>query len=98
MSLDTVAAIDEALRSEKIRVRVLHQIWEQRRAIPALKGKSPGASTTQVHWLKEDGELALLFAERALRAEEYRLICDLGEEVDRLPIPMDDDIAYTRLQ
>lgn len=99
MSIENISEIEGALRGASIQPRTLHQIWEQRRPVPELQAAKKGETNlVQIPWIQNDSELALLFAKRALEAEEFLLLCDLGREVERLAPPLDKEDSVARLR
>lgn len=92
MSFQNTNDIEEALRSPRVSVRELYQMFDQRLPVPlsgaaarkAGGGAHAGATAPdgarQIPWLQADVDLVKRFVERALEREEFRLVCDVARE------------------
>ena len=85
MSFDNTDEIEEALKSPALSIRDLYAAWERRKPITdPTKRKAGGASRSdngQISWLQDDLSLASEFTKRALKKEEFLLVCDAAREV-----------------
>lgn len=88
MSFQSVADIEEALRSGGVTVRELYSIWDQRQPVAdtarAKGADAPRGGAPHLAWMQGDLSLARRFTERALKKEEFLLVCDASREALRL--------------
>lgn len=88
MATQDIDEVEEALRSNSLSIRALHELWEQRRPVSGpSKRTASGAESSgdgrQVQWIQADPELAWRFTARALEKEEFLLVCDAAREILR---------------
>jgi class 3 adenylate cyclase/tetratricopeptide (TPR) repeat protein len=95
MSFQNVADIEEALRCGGVTLRELYSIWDQRQPVADLTkgkgGEAPRGSALHVAWMQGNLSLARLFTERALKKEEFLLVCDASREALRLEANANED-------
>jgi class 3 adenylate cyclase/tetratricopeptide (TPR) repeat protein len=104
MSFQNIDEIEEALRSDSVSVRTLHEIWEQRQpvAVPANHKSSASAASLghQIAWIQQDSELAATFTRRLLDQQEFLTVCDAAREILRFwnERPGNDSVGLFRVR
>jgi class 3 adenylate cyclase/tetratricopeptide (TPR) repeat protein len=85
MPFSDVHEVEEALRSSRLSVRALHEIWEQRLPVPEPAPRKPakGGDGRLLGWIQEDLRLASHFSRQSFEAEDFQLVCDAAREILR---------------
>jgi class 3 adenylate cyclase/tetratricopeptide (TPR) repeat protein len=86
MSFHDVGEVEEALRTPRLSVRALHEIWEQRLPVPELVPRKPaklGGDGRLIAWIQEDLRLAAHFCRQSFENEDFQLVCDAAREIQR---------------
>ncbi len=86
---ENLSDVEDALREgrcgvggPRLSARLLHSIWEQRRAVSPPSTDKIGIQNEgkQIDWMHHDPSLILRFTSHALEAEEFLLVCDVAQE------------------
>jgi len=109
-NISSVEDVEEVLSSKRPPpVRLLHEIWQQRRNVPEPAARKAGTTAgRQIEWIQSGLKLCRQFVEKAYETREYRLVCDAAGEalrewagkdgtVDSLLMRMCFASAFTRL-
>src|SRR5438477_330383 len=86
MSFHDVGEVEEALRTPRLSVRALHEIWEQRLPVPEPVPRKPtklGGDGRLIAWIQEDLRLAAHFCRQSFENEDFQLVCDAAREILR---------------
>src|SRR5215469_3461071 len=86
MTFENMGELEEALRSGRLSVRSLHDIWEQRQPVPGAAAQKPTAAMSggrQLPWIQGDLGVGASFVRHALAAQEFPLVCDASRELLR---------------
>ena len=79
MSFHNVEEVEQALRTPRLAVRALHEIWDRRLPIPEPaphKTAKPGGDGRLIAWVQEDLRLASHFCRQCFESQDFQLICD----------------------
>jgi len=77
MSFHDVGEVEEALRTPRLSVRALHEIWEQRLPVPEPAPRKPaklGGDGRLIAWIQEDLRLASHFCRQCVGMEDFHLV------------------------
>jgi class 3 adenylate cyclase/tetratricopeptide (TPR) repeat protein len=83
MAFGSVGEIEAALSREPlITSHELNTIWEQRVKVATSNQPAPvdKSSILKLEWIQSNPSLVTRFTERALRRQQYRLVCDVYDE------------------
>ena len=87
MAFQDLNEVEEALRSNQLSSRALHEIWQQRQPIPEPPSRkhadAPKGEGRQIPWVQADLGLAYRFTRQALEGQEFLLVCDASREILR---------------